>query len=157
MLTKKIYTLFFFNNIFCIYYTPPHPPPPQIIPTFYSGRSSAKFFAGEHFLEYFSRAHPHKYSCPSFIFILPPHHPTGCATGRENFLYRTFCGKIFVSSPTKNYTLTPVSISNIKSLIISQEKKSKLYPHGTLYPLYLTAKHRTGFNPLLCRYILSLL
>ena len=28
------------------------------------------------------------------IFFVDPHH-TGCATGRENFLYRTFCGKIF--------------------------------------------------------------
>lgn len=142
MLTKK--NTHFFNNISHILYPPPTPP--------CRATGSGSFFCRLFLKTIFLRPQPSKIFLLIFIFYSPR-----CATGRENFLYRTFCGKIFVSSPTKNYTLTPVSISNIKSFINSQEKKSKLYPHGTLYPLYLTAKHRIGFNPLLCRYMLSLL
>ena len=145
MLTKKIYTLFFFNNIFTYIIPPTHPTLPC--------DGFGKFFGRLFLKTIFFTTPPIQNIFINFYFYPHPR----CATGRENFLYRTFCGKIFVSSPTKNYTLTPVSISNIKSFINSQEKKSKLYPHGTLYPLYLTAKHRTGFNPLLCRYMLSLL
>ena len=71
-------------------------PPKQIKFSLSGAVDGAHFPAGELLLEFFSRAHPHKYPYLSFIFILPPHHHTrGGATGRENFLYRTFCGKIF--------------------------------------------------------------
>lgn len=110
-------------------------PPPPIF--FYSGRSSAKFFAGEHFLEHFSRAHPHKYSCPSFIFILPPHHHTrGVRQDGNFFLASFFKEKIFVSSPRKLH-INPPYQSQILNHLLIHRRKNLNYIHMELYNHYI--------------------
>lgn len=137
-------THFFFNNISHILYPPTHPTLPC--------DGFGKFF-GRVFLKTIFFATPATQNIfINFYFLSPPR----CATGSGNFLCRLLLKK-FLWAVHEVIYYPSITISDTKSLINSQERKSKLYPHGTLYPLYLTAKHRTGFNPLLCRYMLSLL
>lgn len=93
---------------------------------------------------------------PGFFknFFREPPTPTGCATGRENFLYRTFCGKIFVSSPTKKkylkqylpHTQRPTILTH---LLKQTRQTTTTQPNNIItLPILILKTHRNTINKL---------
>ena len=112
----------------------PPPPPPFFL---FGAVDGAHFPAGELLLEFFLRAHPHKYSYQSFIFIYPPTTtPVGVRQDGNFFLASFFKEKIFVSNPRKLH-INPPYQSRILNHLLIHRRKNLNYIHMGLYNHYI--------------------
>lgn len=119
-------THFFFNNIFT-YIITPHPPRPLL----FVCDGFGKFFGRLFLKTIFFATQPIQNIFINFYFLFPR-----CATGRENFLYRTFCGKIFVSNPRKLHINPPYQFRILNHLLI-RRRENLNYIHMELYTHYI--------------------